>query len=262
MSPNVKTNLKYTLLILSCYLVFLLATLPAHVAYSLWKQGSANSRAPVQLYDIDGSVWSGKIGKAIIKGQKITAFNWNVNISSLLLGMMEFDFELTVQDGFAKGTAGYSMLGSSSLSNVEAWLPLSQIESLINLAALKPGGALDIKLANLKLGSDKAVLTARGDIAWHGAEMTMFKKLSLGDLQVTFEPNAEGVKGVLSDQGGPLTAEGLLQLSPDKSYTFTGSFGLRGEQPDLQAALTTMGRFDRDGKVKVSLKGNLTQFGF
>ena len=91
--------------------------------------------------------------------------------------------------------------------------------------------------------------------------MTLFKTLSLGDLQVAFEPHEGGVKGVLNDQGGPLRAEGLLQLNPDKSYEFDGEFGTRGSQPDLHAALTTMGRFNKDGKVKVSLKGNLAQFG-
>ena len=262
MSPKLKTNLKYASLIFICYVVFLIATLPASVAYSIWTHLNAKSRTPVQLYDIDGTVWSGQIGKATINGQNINTIRWNVNLSTLFLGIMEADFDLAVPDGFAKGTAGYSLLGSLYFNNVEAWLPLPHIDNLINLAALKPGGAVDIKLANVKISSDKAIVSARGDIAWHSAEMTMFKKLSLGDLQITFEPNDDGTKGVISDQGGPLTAQGILQLNADKSYTFNGAFGLRGEQPDLQAALTTMGRFDRDGKVKVSLKGNLAQFGF
>ena len=116
-------------------------------------------------------------------------------------------------------------------------------------------------MSNVKL-DDNVVVSARGDVAWHGAEMTMLKKLVLGDLDIAFEPNEGGVKAVLSDQGGPLKAEGILQLNPDKSYEFNGAFGTRGNQKDLHAALTTMGRFDRDGKVKLSLKGNLEQFGF
>jgi len=262
MSPKLKINLKYASLIFLCYVVFLIATLPASVAYNVWVHMSANPRTPIQLFDIDGSVWSGQIGKATIKGQNINSIRWDVNLSALVLGILEADFELAVPDGFAKGTAGYSLLGNLYFNNVEAWLPLPHIDNLINLAALKPGGAVDIKLANVKITSDKAIISARGDIAWHSAEMTMFKKIGIGDLQIKFEPNDEGVKGVISDQGGPLRAEGLLQLKPDKSYAFNGAFGIRGEQPDLQAALTTMGRFDRDGKVKVSLKGNLAQFGF
>ncbi|MGD8639940.1 MAG: type II secretion system protein N, partial [Gammaproteobacteria bacterium] len=163
-------------------------------------------------------------------------------------------------DGYANGTLGYSFFGGSYVSRLEAWLPLKEVDQLINAAALRPGGALDVKLTNVKL-NDSAVVSATGDVAWYSAEMTLLKKLSLGDLQVKFEPHEGGVKGVLSDQGGPLRAEGILQLNPDKSYEFDGAFGTRGNQPDLHAALTTMGRFDREGKVNVSLKGNLTQFG-
>ena len=261
MSPKVKSGIKYSFLVLSAYLVFLVATMPAGVAYGYWKQKFGGDKVPVVLSDIDGTVWSGKVGKAVVKGNEFNALNWDVHFLTLLLGIMELDFELTVTDGFAKGTAGYSVFGGTYLNNIEAWMPLSQIENIVSLGALKPGGALDVKLANVKI-DDNTVVSARGDVAWHGAEMTLFKKLSLGDLQVAFEPNEGGVKGVLKDQGGPLRAEGILQLNPDKNYEFDGAFGTRGSQPDLQAALTTMGRFDRDGKVKVSLKGNLSQFGF
>ena len=56
MSPKLKTNLKYGSLIFLCYVVFLIATLPASVAYNLWVHIAAKHRTPVQLYDIDGSV--------------------------------------------------------------------------------------------------------------------------------------------------------------------------------------------------------------
>ena len=116
-------------------------------------------------------------------------------------------------------------------------------------------------MSNVKL-DDSTIVSARGDVAWHGAELTMLKSMDLGDLDIAFEPNEGGIKAVLTDQGGPLKADGILQLNPDKSYEFNGAFGTRGTQKDLHAALTTLGRFDRDGKVKLSLKGNLEQFGF
>lgn len=260
MSPSLKTKIKYSLFIFITYIVFLFATMPAGVAYGFWKNSLGKS-VPVVLADIEGSIWSGKVGNAIIKGQQLSSFNWDINVLTMMLGILEMDFELDVTDGFAKGTAGYSIFGGAYLNNIEGWLPLSQLDRLLNIAAIKPGGALDVKLGNVRFEGN-AVVSARGDVAWHSAEMTLFKKLSLGDLQVTFEPSEGGVKGVLSDQGGPLRADGILQLNPDKSYEFKGAFGTRGSQPDLHAALTTMGRFGRDGQVKVSLKGNLAQFGF
>ncbi|WP_455202002.1 type II secretion system protein N [Kaarinaea lacus] len=261
MSPAIKSSIKYTFIGLVAYTVFLFTTMPAGFAYSYWKQSFGGDKVPVTLNDIEGSVWSARVEKATIKGQQFNALTWNINVLTLLLGIMEMDVEFKVADGYGKGTVGYSFFGGSYFNNVEAWLPLSEIERLVNLSTFKPGGALDIKMSNVKL-DDNVVVSARGDVAWHGAEMTMLKPLVLGDLDIAFEPNEGGVKAVLSDQGGPLKADGILQLNPDKSYEFNGEFGTRGDQKDLHAALTTMGRFNRDGKVKVSLKGNLEQFGF
>ncbi|WP_455206620.1 type II secretion system protein N [Kaarinaea lacus] len=261
MAPAIKSTLKYSAFGIIAYLVFLVVTMPAGFAYGYWKTAFGGENVPVALNDISGSVWSGRVGTATINGQQFGALTWDINFFTLLLGIVEMDVEFKVTDGYGKGTMGYSFFGSAYLNNFEAWLPLSEIENIINVAALKPGGALDIKLSNVKLDNN-TVVSARGDVAWHGAELTLLKKLVLGDLDVAFEPHEGGVKGILADQGGPLSAEGILQLSPDKSYEFNGAFSTRGNNPDLQNALRTMGRFDSNGKVKVSLKGNLEQFGF
>jgi hypothetical protein len=261
MSPAVKSTFKYGIFGIAAYLVFLVATMPAGFAYGYWKTLFGGGDAPVTFDDIRGSVWSGQAGKATINGQQLSALTWDTNFFTLLLGIMEMNFEFKVADGYGKGTMGYSVFGGTYLNDVEAWLPLSEVENILKVSAFKPGGALDVKMSTVKL-DDNTVVSAKGDVAWHGAELTLLKKLVLGDLDVAFEPHEGGVKGVLSDQGGPLSAEGVLQLGPEKSYEFEGAFGMRGNNPDLQNTLRTMGRLDRDGKVKVSLKGSLEQFGW
>ena len=260
MSPTVKTNLKYALFGFLAYIVFLVSNLPADFVYAQWKN-HFGSEVPVKLVQLEGSVWSGSAGKAIVNGQSFDSLTWSMNFLTLLLGIIELDWEFKVKDGYAKGVTGMSLLGGTYFHDVEAWLPLSQLQKLLKVEALRPGGAIDVKLANLKI-EDQSIVTAQGDLAWHGAEMTLLGKVELGDLQVALEPAEEGIKGVLSDQGGALQAEGIFTLKPDRSYEFTGAFGARSQSAELLQALSSLGPPGRDGKFKVSRSGNLDQLGF
>ncbi|NOZ51565.1 MAG: type II secretion system protein N [Gammaproteobacteria bacterium] len=259
MSPGVKSGLKLSLIGIVAFVVFLVATLPANVAYSYWKK-ILGVNVPIVLGDVEGSIWSGKAGKALVKGQRLEAITWDVNVYTLLLGILELNVELKVQDGYAKGIVGHSFFGGSYFSNVEAWLPVSEVANLLSVSALRPAGDLDVQLSSVKIDNN-TIVSAKGDLAWHSAEMTLLTKLSLGDLQVTLEPSEDGIKGVLADQGGPLIADGILQLNRDNSYQFNGAFAVRGNQPNLTNALRTMGRPGPEGKVKVSQSGNLSAFG-
>jgi len=259
MSPAVKSGLKLSLVGFIAFVVFLVATLPANVAYSYWKS-MRGADVPVVLKDVEGSIWSGRVGKASVMGQPFQAVTWDANAYTLLLGILELNFEFKVPDGYAKGIVGHSFFGGTYLSDIEAWLPLREVKNLFNIDALRPAGNLDIQLSTVKIDKN-TIVSAKGDLAWHSAEMTLLKKLNLGDLQVTLEPSDEGIKGVLADQGGPLIADGILQLNRDNSYQFNGEFAARGNQPDLANALRTMGRPDREGKVKVTQSGNLSALG-
>lgn len=257
---NKKTWIKFFFLGLFLYLLFFTATMPAHFAYGNWKK-YLGKQAPVQISEIHGSIWSGKTGEALINGQQVQSIQWDMSVFSLLLGVIELRWEAKVKDGFAKGVAGYSIFGNIYLNNVEAWLPLAQVDRLLRLDYLRPAGELDLAISKLRI-EDAAVVALDGDLTWHNAQMSLLNTLELGGVHVKFESVAEGVKGVLSDQGGALQAEGVLMLMPNKDFEFNGAFGTRGSAAQLQQALNTMGRRGRDGKVNVSQKGNLANFGF
>lgn len=259
MSPAIKTNFKYILLGLIAYFVFLFANMPAGFAYGQWKK-TAGQSVPVNLNDVDGTIWQGKAGPSMVNGQQISGLSWDVNIFTMLLGILEMDFEMKVKDGYTKGTVGRSVFGSTYFNNLEGWLPLTEIKQMINVAAFDPGGALDIKVSNLKL-ENSAIVSAQGDITWHNAELTMLKKIVLGGINVTLAPDGDTVKATLADQGGPLKAEGTLTLKPDRTYEFDASLGVNGSQPDLSNALATLGPA-KNGRIKVSQKGDLSALGF
>ena len=88
MSPAIKSSIKYSLFGLIAYVVFLLATMPAGFAYGYWKKSFGGDKVPVALNDIEGSVWSARADKAVIKGQQFNALTWNINFLTLLLGIL------------------------------------------------------------------------------------------------------------------------------------------------------------------------------
>jgi hypothetical protein len=75
---------------------------------------------------------------------------------------------------------------------------------------------------------------------------------------LTFEPAATGSKAVLADQGGPLQAEGTLEIQPSGQYTLNAKLASRepGQTP-LNTALAVLGRPDAQGKVTFRHAGKI-----
>jgi general secretion pathway protein N len=252
---------RYIILGLVFYLVFLLTSLPANVVYAYWKQ-SMGEEVPVFLSGVDGSVWSGKAAQANIAGQQFEKLSWHFKPIQLLLGNTELAVDFSMQDGYGKGNVGYNLLGSVYANDVEAWLPMGLVLPMFDLGSLKPGGALAVNLSELKI-KDHTVATALGSLAWQDAEITILKPMPLGSLQVELEPTDDGIKGVISDMGGPLQAEGLVTVDKEGKYNFNAEIAVRDpQQRDLANAIRSLGRQDRTGKVKIQQAGDLASLGF
>jgi general secretion pathway protein N len=264
--PRLKSKffpkLRYVVIGLSLYLVFLVITFPANVAYGYWKE-YAGKREPVTLTGLSGSIWSGKASTSRIGSQVFDSLQWQFRPLSLLLGELEVLWEFRVADGYGKGVAGMNVLGNVTLNHVEGLLPVMHIAKLVRMDALKPGGSLGVDLDSVTI-KDKIPTNITGNVTWHSAEVTLLKPMSLGNLQVKFEPaDTQGIKGVLSDGGGPLQLDGLLTLNPDGQYDVNLALGLRDQQQtDLGNALRSLGRPDRDGKYKIKRSGKLSNLRF
>jgi len=242
------------------YLMFLFATLPADVSYAYWKK-NWGQREQIVLSGLKGSVWSGSVSQAMIKGQRFQELQWHFKPLSLFLGKVEADLEFTVPDGFGKGRLGYSVLSGIYAKDVEAWIPLPVIARFVNLAALRPGGKLNINLQafNYQQGS---VHEAVGTLAWLDAEISFFQPVALGNFQLDLSSGDDGVIGDLKDKGGPLQAEAKLLLSATGDYSVDGEILLRDKsRNDLAQALQSMGRANAKGAIPLKQKGNLSQLG-
>ncbi|KPJ95107.1 MAG: hypothetical protein AMJ53_03510 [Gammaproteobacteria bacterium SG8_11] len=216
---------------------------------------------PVVLQGVNGSVWSGSAAQAYISDQPLEKIHWRFKPVQLVLGNLELALEFSMQDGYGKGSVGYNVFGNMYASNIEAWLPTALVLPMFNLGSLQPGGALAINLSELKI-KDNIVATALGSLVWQDAEISILKPMPLGSLQIQLEPTDDGIKGVISDMGGPLQAEGLLTLTHDGKYDFNAEIAVRDpQQRDLANAIRSLGRQDSTGKVKLHQAGDLASLG-
>ena len=242
------------------YLIFVILTLPADVSYAYWKK-HWGQRERIVLSGIDGSVWSGTVSQAMIQGQPVQDLKWEFKPMKLFLGKLEAELEFTVPDGFGKGKVGYGVLGGAYAKDVEAWVPLTVLARFVNLAALRPGGKLNInmKSVNYKNG---VVSNAFGNLAWLDAEITLFQPVALGNFELNLTTDDKGVNGELKDKGGPLQSEAKILLAENGDYSIDGEVMLRdSSRRDLQQALQNMGRPNAKGQIPLKQKGNLKQLG-
>lgn len=253
-------SIRYILFAFVVYVVFLFMTFPANTVYAYWKE-TMGEEVPFSASQLDGSIWSGKAIEVRVGTKQVKSVSWQFHPFKLFLGRVELGWEFEVDDGYGKGVIGRRLMGDLYLNDVEAWVPMSEISQMANLQALRPAGSLSVNMQQISL-NQQSLTAAIGNIEWNSAELTLLSAISLGDLQIRFEPADDGVKGVLSDQGGPLQADGLLTLSNDGKYTFTGVFAARDpQQTDLKNALQSLGRAGADGKHKITRSGELSQLG-
>lgn len=247
-----KSWLRYALLALVAYGIFLIATLPAAHAYDWFK----NSLTPLRLYGLEGSVWSGRAQDAELSGYyRLGKVTWEAHPWTLLLGRIEASW--AARDGLtdARGHVTRTLTGATRFTDVTGQFAVGELAPLFTALAAKPEGVLRARLDEIEI--DGAVVAARGTLNWENAAFITPQPVTLGAFTMNIVTDNTGVKGTLLDKGGPLKAQGVLTLKPDGNYQFTGSFSAQpgAKQSELLQALSWLGAPGPDGKISVFWSG-------
>lgn len=247
--------LRYLGVLLIAYSVFLIATLPATHAYA-W---AGHALLPLKLYQIEGSVWSGRAEVADIGSYRLGSLSWDSHPFMLLLGRTEFAWEAVKDGNTARGVLARTLLGGAlNFKSVSANLPVTEIGASLSVLPIQPAGILQIRLNDTKL-SGSSLLEAHGALTWHDASLVKPQAISLGNFVLNLDTVDSGVKGTLLDKGGPIEAQGILLLKPDGSYQFDGTLATRDpSQTQIHNALGFIGTPTADGKFAVTYSGTLT----
>lgn len=249
-------NWKLALIGVLLFLVFLVATLPAPTAYALIK--SKNAEAPLILNNVEGTVWSGRAGPALIGGQRLDSLAWDINSWALLIGRVQAKIEFRNGDSFGSANIARGFTGKVYARDVEARIDLQRMKLLSQVLPLGMQGALLLHLSAFDLDR-RSILNAEGTLAWDNAVITVPSRVDFGNLRIALGGEDDNVKATLSDGGGPLQADGILLITRDGNYKFTGNFAVRdASQSMLVQGLQFLGRPGPDGKVSTSNSGHLS----
>jgi general secretion pathway protein N len=248
---------KIAVLGVALFLVFLVATLPAQLAYAFAKQNVARD-LPLILDHVQGTVWSGRAAPVQIGGQRLDSLSWDVNALALLIGRVQAQVEFRYGDSYGKANVARGFTGKIYARDVEARIALQRMKIVSQLLPLGMQGALLLNVTRFDLDR-RSILAAEGALAWDGAVITVPQRTEFGNLRVTLGAEGDSVKGTLTDGGGPLQAEGLLLIGHDGNYKFTGAFAVRDPSQTLLAqGLQFIGRPGADGKIAVANAGHLS----
>lgn len=256
LSRRTRIWLGYGLFGLFAYIVFLVANLPAGMVYRQIASSSGLEKV-VRMSGVQGTLWSGRARWAQVAGISLGSLEWDLSFLPLLIGHANLDVTFRSTDGHGGASISAGLGGDLHISQLVAQLPAQALAPLFRGMPISLAGKLSSDLSAVSLEPGKRI-SLQGRLAWLNAGLVAPQQLEFGDLLLTLVPDAEGSKGQLADQGGPLVAQGTLNLKSNGQYTLAASFAPRSaEQTQLKAALRMLGRPDRAGKVSFSRNGRL-----
>ena len=119
------------------------------------------------------------------------------------------------------------------------------------------GGQFELQLQRAQL-LGQTIQAAEGTIRWQRAALTSPVVQPLGEFVAQLTTEESGIKGQVKDEGGPLQLDGVVLLTPEGAYSFSGSVSVRDPQQKLLVqGVRAMGRPGQDGRVPLRYSGKL-----
>lgn len=246
----------YLVLGLCAWLLFLLWRFPALVAYDMF----AVPAGPVQAAGVAGTLWHGEAAQLQYQKRYLGQLSWQLTPWGMLLGRLGGEITLTQDNAYLQAQGGVPLSGGELfLSQLEGRLPLTVIQPYLSMIPLPLEGVLSLKLEGVRVNPEGRLQQAEGRMVWNQAGVSAPQQLQFGDLQMTLQNRDEGgIKGEISDSGGPLQLRASFTLGGDGAYTLTGQVKAAESAPkELRQTLALLGKADSQGNYPLNFSGAL-----
>lgn len=233
----------------------LLLLIPATIlAPLLQKAGAATS-------GISGTIWSGEARTLTAGPLRFDQLRWRFQAWRLLRGELGAHIEAQLPDGFFSGHVSRSLGGRLVLRDVEAAAPLGALSP--GMATMTGNSELSIRMEEIAW-LDGWVETAMGTVQLSEVVLpipVLAGRTPPGNYVLSFDSEslASGapLTGKVTDGGGALEVNGLLNLSPPRNYELSATVKARDSAPaELVSILEAAGPRAADGGREFSLAGS------
>lgn len=253
--------IRYSLFALTCYIFFLLATLPASIAVGFIKNNPQLNKQ-IQLASVSGTIWSGKVASSQFSGIALGELNWDLKALPLLLGKIKVYVRFNNKSVSANKISGSGNISISSNGDIDA----EDVSAFVTVDALAPlmyglparfTGDLNIHIKELSLVKGKRININSRTVVSH-AGLVSPQRIEYGDILIESSSAQTDSQITLTDQGGPLILNGNIKLKGNGVYTVNLGMGARNSaSEDLRSGLRFLGQRDATGKYHYKSNGKL-----
>ncbi|WP_016957158.1 type II secretion system protein N [Catenovulum sp. SX2] len=236
---------------LLAYLVFLIATIPAHlITPQLPKVKN------LQLGNVSGTIWQGQMDMLQYDKVLLKDVKWQISFLSLLTGKVSADIEfghprkLLEPQGSLVAQAGFS---SAVLKDIKVKLPADLIAQQVNIPfPVVASGLVEANLPVVEAGKPVCG-QLDGTINWRMASVeAMNNRFNYGDITAKLSCDNGAAQALVSGNKDILEIDLKGRLNTMKNYAIGGYVAL-GPKADkaLQGAIQFLGNPDSEGRYQI-----------
>ncbi len=251
---------KYTMVGALFFAVFLIATIPATFVTNM----VLDEKAPLKLYNVSGSVWSGKAGVMQLGDKQLQKFEWNLSALSLIFGTIKLDFSFKINKSTAVGTVGIAGFGSGAITIEDTKLDIKSddVQSVLPIPEpLVLIGPLKVNIDEVEISEEMVPVYAQAQAQWRDSTAVIGdKQYDLGEFDLDAYSEDGKVFFTIKDlkKDDPIEAKLSSEISEDGTLLVSGLLGTRETANKQLAGFARMLLQGKQQKV-VNYKGSIKE---
>ncbi len=253
--------LRYILLGLAAYLVFILLLFPASLVVDRL------NLKPISLTGLEGPLWNGSVAKVITPNTSLPTgpdsflvedVHWRLAPAKLLSGAAGVSINFSAYGGEGSAVVAQMYNGDTVLTDL-VYQGTGKSLSILLDPFVKIGGNLTLEVSKLLL-KQKILRSLRGSVQWTNATIEVPVQTTLGTVSLEIKPEGEQHLAKISTNGGDLEIKGKVTLEANGNFQADITIKSKPDTPvEVVDMLRGITRPSSDGRFRIRRNGNINR---